>query len=109
MKLVHRLSRRAFLARASLASGAVTLPWLIPASARGADGTVPPSERINVGLIGRGLMGAGHLHVLLGRREAQLLAVCDVDRVRCEEGRRIADETYAAARASGTYRGCRSR
>jgi len=106
MKPVNRLSRRAFLARASLASGAVTLPWLIPASAHGADGTVPPSERINVGLIGRGLMGAGHLHVLLGRKDTQLMAVCDADRVRCEEGRRIADETYAAARASGTYRGC---
>ncbi len=65
-----------------------------------------PSERITVGLIGRGLMGAGHLRVLLGRKEAQVVAVCDVDRTRCEEGRRIADETYAADRPSGTYRGC---
>jgi hypothetical protein len=100
------LTRRHFLRRAAVLSGALATPWIIPASARGADGTVPPSERINCGLIGRGLMGAGHLNVLLGRKEAQLLAVCDVDRTRCEQGRQSADETYAAARAAGTYRGC---
>jgi hypothetical protein len=103
---VRPITRRAFLGRTLAASGAVSLPWLIPASARGADGTVPPSERINVGLIGRGLMGRGHLHVLLGLKETQLLAVCDVDRARCEEGRRIADDTYATARGRSTYRGC---
>jgi hypothetical protein len=72
----------------------------------GANGATPPRERITCGLIGRGLMGRGHLRVLVGRPEAQLLAVCDVDRARCEEGRQIADDTYAAARAAGTYRGC---
>ena len=104
---VHaRLSRRAFLRRAASIPGALALPWIVPASARGADGAVAPSERINVGLIGKGLMGNGHLHVLLGRKETQLLAVCDVDRVRCEEARQVADQAYAAARASGAYRGC---
>jgi predicted dehydrogenase len=72
----------------------------------GAAGSPPPSARITVGLIGRGLMGSGHLRVLLGRKDAQVLAVCDVDRSRCEEGRRIVEETYAAERTSGAYRGC---
>ena len=102
------ISRRQFLQATMAASSFAALPWIIPASARGANGAVPPSERINVGLIGCGMMGAGHLRVLLGSQETQLLAVCDVDRARCEEGRRIADETYAAARASGTYRGCKA-
>ena len=102
----HSITRRDFLARVAAASWLVGSPWIIPASARGANGTVPPSERINVGLIGRGTMGNGHLRVLLGSQEAQLLAICDVDRVRCEEGQRIANETYAAVRGSGTYRGC---
>ena len=65
-----------------------------------------PSERITVGLIGRGLMGSGHLRVLLGRKDVQVLAICDVDRNRCEEGRRIADAAYATDQTSGTYRGC---
>ena len=84
------MTRRAFLRGATAASGLIALPVFVPAWARGAEGAVPPSERIGVGLIGRGLMGRGHLHVLLGRKETQVLAVCDVDRTRCEEGRRIA-------------------
>jgi hypothetical protein len=51
-------------------------------------------------------MGSGHLRLLLGRPETQVLAVCDVDRTRCEEGVRVANQSYAAARSSGTYRGC---
>lgn len=101
------LSRRVFLRQAVVAAGALgSGPWLVPARVFGAGGAAPPSERINVGLIGRGLMGRGHLHVLLGRQETQVLAVCDVDRTRCEEGRRIADQTYAALRSKGSYRGC---
>ena len=99
----HRSSRRKFLHRAALAGAA---PWILPASVRGSAGSLPPSERITVGLIGRGLMGRGHLRVLLGRKDAQVLAVCDVDRSRCEEGRQLVDETYASERTSGAYRGC---
>ena len=53
-----KLNRRQFLARTSAAS-LLTVPWLIPASARGANGAVAASERINVGLIGIGAMGSG--------------------------------------------------
>lgn len=100
------LTRREFLGRAAAASGAVAVPWIIPAAARGADGTVAPSNRITVALIGCGLMGMGHLGYCLGDPNVQLLAVCDVDRVRREDARQRADAAYAAARASGTYRGC---
>ncbi|MBI4660588.1 MAG: Gfo/Idh/MocA family oxidoreductase [Verrucomicrobia bacterium] len=100
------LTRRLFLQRAAVIAGGGAASWLIPSSARGGGGSTPPSERITVGLIGRGLMGRGHLRVLLGRKEIQVLAVCDVDRGRCEEGQRLAEETYAVDRTSGTYRGC---
>jgi hypothetical protein len=100
------INRRQFLRRTARASGLIAVPWLIPASARGANGTLPPSERITIGLVGRGAMGSGHLRVLLDRKDTHVLAVCDVDRSRREEGRRLADESYAATRASGTYRGC---
>lgn len=96
---MNKLTRRSFLARSALAA----VPMIVPSSVFGAN---PPSERINVGLIGRGIMGRGHWRVLLGRRDAQVLAICDVDRSRCEEGRQIADETYAAEKRSGKYRGC---
>ena len=102
----RRITRREFLGRTAALSGIVASPWIIPSSARGADGNVAPSERITVGLIGKGLMGSGHLRRLVGDRDIQVLAVCDVDRLRCENGRRRVEETYAADRSNGTYRGC---
>ena len=92
---------------AAAASGALAVPWIVPASALGADGAVAPSERITVGLIGHGADGprppaAGWWAIppfkcwpsatwtARGARKAM----------------RCVDETYAAERASGTYRGC---
>ena len=51
-------------------------------------------------------MGSGHLRVLLGRKDTQVIAVCDVDRVRRETARELADNTYTDTRGGGSYRGC---
>lgn len=99
-------TRRAFLRQAATAAGALALPCFVPASARGAGGLVSPNDRIQVAVIGLGAMGMGHLRLLLGRSETQVLAVCDVDRTRRDEGVRLAHQAYAAARTAGTYRGC---
>jgi hypothetical protein len=100
------MNRRAFLKQGTATAGALVMPGWIPASARGAEGAVPPSNRINVALIGRGLMGTGHLRRLAGDRAFQVLAVCDPDRSRREAGQTVVEETYATERASGQYRGC---
>jgi hypothetical protein len=92
---IRPLSRRQFLARATIASGLVTTPWLIPAAARGADGAVAPSNRIAVGLIGKGAMGGGHLAHLAAHPGVELRAVCDVDRVRREQAKERVQQTYA--------------
>ena len=102
-KLSLSLSRRSFIKRAGLAAAA---PWIIPAAALGRDGAVAPSERITVALVGHGVMGRGHWTRLLGDPACQALAICDVDRLRREDGRQQAEEAYAAQRASGTWRGC---
>ncbi len=101
-----RITRRQLLRRTAAISGMVATPWIVPSFARGASGNASPSERITVGLIGKGIMGSGHLRRLIGDREVQLLGVCDVDRVRREDGRKLAEETYAAQRSRGDYRGC---
>ncbi len=101
-----RTTRRAFLSQTLCASGAIALPWIVPAAARGEEGKVPPSGRITVGLIGLGAMGRGHLHRLAGDREVQVLAVCDVDRERREAGKQHVEEVYAARNPGGTYQGC---
>lgn len=97
-------SRRAFLKRAGLAAAGAAFPALIPASARGAGEATPPSDRIQMGFIGVGGQGAGHLlggawtYVpggYVARGDVQVTAVCDVRRERREDARRRADEMYA--------------
>ena len=105
-KSPQKVTRREFLNRTACLSAATALPWIVPASATRAQTSTPASERITVGLIGHGAMGRGHLHRLVGDREVQVLAVCDVDRVRCEEAKRVVEETYAAREPGGKYKGC---
>lgn len=99
------ITRRGFV---GATASALSMPWILPASARGADGAVAPSNRITVGLIGRGCMGRGHLSRLVGDRDVQVLAVCDVDRVRRDEGKEVVEANYAVSQPGGTYSGCAS-
>ena len=73
-------SRRAFL-KAAAAFGA---PLIIPASVLGRGGSVAPSERIGVGVLGVGGRGAGHADALMGMDDVRLVAVCDVFRAKAE-------------------------
>ena len=102
----QKITRREFLDRTGRVSATVALPWIVPASAVRVRRARAPSERITVGLIGHGAMGHGHLHRLAGDREVQVLAVCDVDRVRRDEAKRVVEETYAARKPDGKYQGC---
>jgi len=96
-------SRRWFLQRTAALAVA---PWFVPAAALGRNGATSPSDRITLGFIGVGMMGRGHLRGCLRQPQTQVLAVCDVDRWRREQGKTWAEEAYAAERSSGTYRGC---
>ena len=98
----QKITRRVFLERTGCASAMVAVPWIVPATVQSA----LPSERIAVGLIGHGAMGRGHLHRLAGDREVQLLAVCDVDRVRCEEAKKRVEQTYAVREPNGSHGAC---
>lgn len=102
----ERINRRTFLGRSLAAAGVLAIPEIIPASARGADGTVAPSNRVSVGLIGRGAMGSGHLHRLAYDKNFHLLAVCDVDQSRREAARTAVNDIYAATQPDGGYKGC---
>ena len=87
------IGRRRFLKQVGCAVGAAAFPAIIPASALGRGGAIAPSERITMGFIGVGGQGTGHLlggawtYVpggYTGRKEVQVLAVCDVWRNRRE-------------------------
>ena len=84
-------TRRTFLRRTA---AAVALPTIIPAAVRGAEGTVPPSERITVGCIGAGPRGTDVMGGFLGRPDAQVVAVCDVKQPCREAAKARIDEHY---------------
>src|SRR5437763_11479022 len=97
-------SRRRFLATAAAGLAA---PWILDshiwAQDRQGQG---PNGRINLGFIGIGMMGRGHLDSFLGNPAVQVVAVCDVHRIRRDDAVERVHRAYAAQRKAGTYTGC---
>src|SRR6267378_2290951 len=99
-------TRRHFVRQTATALGAViAAPTIVPSSVFARNGTVPPSERITMGFIGVGTQGGGHLlggawtYVAggyAGRKEVQVLAVCDAWRDRRERACQRVNDNYAA-------------
>src|SRR6476646_9303235 len=113
-----RINRRHFLRRSALTlGGAIAAPALIPASALGRGGLRAPSERINMGFIGLGGQGTGHLlggawtYVpggFAGREDVQVLAVCDVRQERREYAHKRCNEIYAQKFSQPAYDGVKA-
>lgn len=95
--------RRTFLAKSVAVSTAFALPTIIPSSALGLDGSIAPSERITLGILGCGGRGTYDLGIFLQQPEVQFLAVCDVRSERREAGKKIIDERYSNSDCK-TYR-----
>ena len=90
------VSRRAFLA----AGAGFSLFNIVPASVLGADA---PSNRVAMALIGAGNMGMGNMRAFLAMPDVRVLAVCDVNRAKRENGKAEVDKRYGD-RACATYR-----
>jgi hypothetical protein len=112
------INRRRFLSQvgASL-GGAIAAPLILPASALGRGGLVAPSERIAMGFIGIGGQGGGHLlggawtYVAggyAGRKDVQVLAVCDVWRDRRNNACKKVNDHYAETYGQGKYTACKA-
>lgn len=97
------INRREFLRSTLATAGGIAVPVLVPQSVFGAEA---PSERISVGCIGTGRMGQDDMRELMGHADAQIVAVCDVDRNRSRDARQLVEKRYAAAISSGQYTGC---
>jgi predicted dehydrogenase len=72
------VSRRRFLQTTGAAAAAFAVPTIIPSSARGKDGATPPSERINLGVIGVNGMGRANLVNCARYPDVVVTGVCDV-------------------------------
>jgi predicted dehydrogenase len=108
MNTTRRRSRRAFVRRA--AAGGLTLgaaPLVLRSHALGAPGQPSAGERIAVGMIGVGDHGTQvNIKGMLGQKDAQIVAVCDVDGGRMQKAREMVEKHYAGERPGGTYKGC---
>jgi predicted dehydrogenase len=102
----HSVSRRKFLKRTAQAgAAAVAFPYIVPASALGADGHVAPSNRIVMASIGVGGQGTYDLNALLNQSDVQMVAVCDVDKSHRDAAKATTEKFYADRHAAN-YKAC---
>jgi len=77
----NQISRRSFLKRsAGTLVGTLLFPYFVPASALGKNGFTVPSDRITMGCIGLGGQGTYNMRNFIQQPDAQVIALCDVDR-----------------------------
>ena len=97
------INRRQFLkGAAGSAAASVVFPYLVPSSVFGGSA---PSERITLGFIGTGKQSQHLMRSFLNSPGTQVLAACDVDRLKLERGKKIVEDFYASKNA-GSYKGC---
>src|SRR5690606_5411439 len=87
------MKRRTFLKNTSAATaGAIVIPTIVPSSVFGASA---PSNKINIGQIGCGRIARTHdMYELMKYDQARYIAVCDLDKNRLEDGKKLVEDTY---------------
>jgi predicted dehydrogenase len=86
-------SRRTFLKTSLGAAAAAGFPTIVPSSVFG---QLSPSNRINVGAIGVGRISRGHdLPGIWKYDQARIMAVCDLDANRVEQGKTLINGYYS--------------
>lgn len=111
----HAMGRRQFLRTGFRVVGsAAAIPMFLPSSVLGRAGWRPPSERIQMGFVGLGGQGSGHLmggawtYVpggYVARRDVQVMGVCDVRRERRERAQQRCNQVYAESRGVAGFQG----
>ncbi|MBN2138384.1 MAG: Gfo/Idh/MocA family oxidoreductase [Sedimentisphaerales bacterium] len=99
----HKFNRRGFLKTAGAVAG---LPCLVSSSALGNSDSTAASERITLGFIGTGKQSKHLMQSFLNSPGTQVLAACDVDRLKLARGKGIVEDHYKGkgrSDACGTY------
>jgi len=102
MKTPLAVTRRQFLKTAGTLAVA---PTIITSSTWGAERPAP-SGRLNLGFVGVGTKGRGHLGNFLKFAEVQVMAICEVSKVRRDNAVEMVHKAYAQQKESGVYKGC---
>jgi len=96
----RRFNRRQFLQQAAAAG--LASPLLVPQLGA----AVGPNDRINLGFIGVGTMGGGHVRRFLGHKDVQIVAICDVVAERRDFYQKAVEDHYA--KDKGSFKGCKT-
>ncbi len=108
------VTRRHFL---KTAAASMAVPYVITTSVLGAGKNTAPSDRINMGFIGLGGQGSGHLlggawtYVpggYIARQDVQVQAVCDVQQARRMPVVKRCNEIYAERLGKPNYNGVKA-
>jgi len=94
------LSRRAFLQSAAVAASTLAFPRIL----RSQSGE-SPSNRLNVAIVGNGLISQTHYAALIGRDDVRIVAVADLNLPKARAMRDRIERHYGAESATGRYRG----
>ena len=93
MSLPRTTSRRDFLLSTAAATAAASMATIVPARVLGREGTVPPSEKITLGVIGIGPRCTYDLKAMLGFEDVRCVAIADVQATRRDAGKKLVDES----------------
>jgi len=89
------LTRRTLLKHTTgLMASTIAVPYVVPSSALGKDGSTAPSERLTMGAIGIGGQGMHNLKNFLTCDDLRVLAVCDVDTNHRIKAKETVDSAY---------------
>jgi len=98
------MNRRDFLrAAAGTAAAAAAFPYVVPASVLGAEA---PSNRIVLGFIACGKQSQHLMRAFLNSPGTQVVAACDVDKLKLERSSKGIVEKHYADKNDGSYKGC---
>src|SRR4051794_16536237 len=95
-----RFTRRDFIRSSTVAAAA---PFILPSHIWSAE--TKPNSRLTLACIGNGTQGKGLMGGFLGKKETQVVAVCDVDTTRREDAKKRVEEHYGKQTGSD-YKGC---
>ena len=98
------MKRRKFLAKTAFGTaGMVSFPTIVPANVLGKNA---PSNKINIGQIGCGRIARSHdLIDTMAYDVANVMAVCDLDSKRMEDGKELVDKFYQEKKGKSNYKG----
>lgn len=77
--LPHSLSRRQIIKGGLATAAAVSAPMILSSRVLGRQGNVGPNSRINIGIVGNGLISRGHRGYCATQKTTHIVALCDVN------------------------------